>query len=123
MGDKRTYACDLCPDKVYTFYCSLKKHKDAVHNGVYHMCHICGHKSNTKSHLKSHMKVHKNIVTAVSTSPVGEGNIIIKEEMQTIPSLGAGDIIIKEENQIIPSIGQDDITIKEENQIISSFCK
>ena len=118
VHDKRTYACDLCPDKVYTFYCSLKKHKDSVHHGVYHMCHICGHKSNTKSHLKTHMKVHRNIITNVLPTSAAEGTISIKEEMQTIPSLGEVDIIHKEKNQRISSIGQEDITIKEENPFI-----
>ena len=72
VHDKRKYRCDQCPDKEYTFSHSLKKNKDAVHNGVYHMCDICGHKTSTKFQLNTHKKRHhRNIITDDHTSSVG----------------------------------------------------
>ena len=70
VHEKKKYSCEQCPDKEYTFYCGLKKHKDVVHDGIYHICDMCGHKSSTKFHLKTHKKVHRNI--GGSLTSVGE---------------------------------------------------
>ena len=56
--------CQICL-KEFNQTSDLRRHIQAIHNGVRHNCNVCGHEAKSKSNLKRHINsVHKDIKEA-----------------------------------------------------------
>ena len=102
--NKRTFLCDLC-DNIFASKPSLKKHKEAKHEGIRYPCDQCEYSATRISYLKKHkVAKHEGIEYPCDMSDIFQGYLepVQEPELIEVSEMYEKDKEIKTELDIDP---------------------